>query len=68
MDKERVYAYIEESDKRELMEVLDTVINRFRELFDNRELFVFSLGKGGSRDRELDKIIDMLRKRYDAGR
>ena len=42
MDKENVYAYIEESDKRGLMEVLDAVINRFRELYDDQELIVLS--------------------------
>jgi hypothetical protein len=34
MDKEKVYEYPEEADKREIMELLDAVINRFRELYD----------------------------------
>ena len=65
MDKENVYAYIEETDKRGLMEVLDAVINRCRELYDDQELIVLSLGKRESRDRELDSMIDMLKKTYD---
>lgn len=62
MDKESVYAYIEELEKRELMEVLDAVINRFRELYHDKELIVLSLGKGETREYELDKMIDMLKK------
>lgn len=65
MDKENVYAYIEELDKRGLMEVLDAVINRFRELYHDQELIVLSLRKGELRDRELDSMIDMLKKTRD---
>ena len=61
MDKEQVYAYIEELDKREVMEVLDTVINRFRELYDDQELIVLSLKKGETRNRELEELIRMLK-------
>ena len=61
MDKEQVYAYIEELDKREVMEVLDTVINRFRELYDDQELIVLSLKKGETRNRELEELIYMLK-------
>ena len=62
MNKERVYEYVEESGKQELMELLDAVVNRFRELHDDHELIVFSLRKGESRKYELDMIIDMLKK------
>ena len=62
MDREQAYAYIEELDKREVMEVLDTVINRFRELYDDRELIVLSLKKGESRNRELEELIHMLKR------
>ena len=62
MDKEQVYAYIEEVDRREIMEVLDTVLNRFRELYDDRELIVLSLGKGKSRNRELGELIRVLKR------
>ena len=34
MDREEVYEFIEEADKREVMELLDAVINRFRELHE----------------------------------
>ena len=61
MDKEQVYAYIEELDKREVMEVLDTVINRFRELYDDQELIVLSLKKGETRNCELEELIRMLK-------
>ena len=46
MDKGKVYAYVEKADKRETMELQDAVINRFRELYDDRELIVISLEKG----------------------
>ena len=62
MDKEKVYTYVEESDKRETMELLDAVINRFRELYDDRELIVISLEKGDSQKCELDRIVEMLNK------
>ena len=60
MDKEKVYAYVEEADKRETMKLLDAVINRFRELYDDRELIVISLEKGESGKCELDRIVEML--------
>ena len=62
MDKEKVYTYVEEADKRETMELLDAVINRFRELYDDRELIVISLEKGDFRKSELDRIVEMLNK------
>jgi len=61
MDKEKVYAYVEETDKRETMELLDAVINRFRELYDDRELIVISLEKGESGKSERDRIVEMLK-------
>ena len=61
MDKEKVYAYVEEAEKRETMKLLDAVINRFRELYDDRELIVISLEKGESGKCELDRIVEMLK-------
>ena len=61
MDKEKVYEYLEESDRREIMDLLDAVINRFRELYDDRELVVISLRKGDWRKYELDRVIGMLK-------
>ena len=61
MDKEKVYAYVEEADKRETIELLDAVINRFRELYDDRELIVISLEKGESGKSERDRIVEMLK-------
>ena len=60
MDKEKVYEYLEEADKREIMELLDAVINRFRELYDDRELIVLSLTKGESWKDELCRIFEIL--------
>ena len=40
MDREEVYEFIEEADKREVMELLDAVINRFRELHEEYDLVV----------------------------
>ena len=62
MYKEKVYAWIEESDKREIMELLDAVVGRFRELYNDRELVVLSLPKGEARQLALDRITEMLRK------
>ena len=56
-----MYAYIEELDRREVMEVLDTVINRFRELYDDHELIVLSLKKGETRNRELEELTRVLK-------
>ena len=62
MNKDKVYAWIEESDKREIMELLDAVVGRFRELYNDRELVVLSLPKGEARQLVLDRITEMLRK------
>ena len=62
MYKDKVYAWIEESDKREIMELLDAVVGRFRELYNDRELVVLSLPKGEARQLALDRITEMLRK------
>ena len=60
MDREQAYEFIEEADKREIMEILDAVINRFRELFEDQELVVITLSKGGERRAELSWVIEML--------
>lgn len=51
MDEEKVYEYIEEADQRETMEILDAVVNRFRELYDDQELILLSLPKNNATER-----------------
>lgn len=62
MDKERVYEYIEESGKRELMEIMDAVINRFRELHEDWELMVLTVPTGERRAETLARILGRLQK------
>lgn len=62
MDKERVYEYIEESGKRELMEIMDAVINRFRELHEDWELMVLTVPSGERRAETLARILERLQK------
>lgn len=62
MDKERVYEYIEESGKRELMEIMDAVINRFRELHEDWELMVLTVQTGERRAETLARILERLQK------
>lgn len=62
MDKERVYEYIEESGKRELMEIMDAVINRFRELHEDWELMVLTVPTGERRAETLARILERLQK------
>ena len=62
MDKEKFYEYLEEADEREIMEILDAAVNRFRELHHDRELVVISLPKGDARQAELNRVIHMLKK------
>ena len=61
MEQEKIYEYVEEADNRSLMELLDTVVNRFRELYEDRELIVITLTKGEGRQEELECIIQMMR-------
>lgn len=62
MDREEVYEFIEEAGKREIMELLDAVINRFRELHEEYDLVVISLPVGGDRKMQLERVIEMLRR------
>lgn len=62
MDKERVYEYIEESGKRELMEIMGAVINRFRELHEDWELMVLTVPTGERRAETLARILERLQK------
>lgn len=62
MDKERVYEYIEESGKRERMEIMDAVINRFRELHEDWELMVLTVPTGERRAETLARILERLQK------
>ena len=68
MDKEKVYEYLEEADKREIMELLDAVINRFRELYADQELMVLTLPKENKQERsaQLERMIRMLWKQENA--
>ena len=63
MDKEKVYEYIEEADRRETMEILDAAVNRFRELHDDQELILLTLPKNdpAERSRLIAQMADMLK-------
>lgn len=63
MDEEKVYEYIEEANRRETMEILDAVVNRFRELYDDQELILLTLPKNNAaeRSRLLAEVIKMLK-------
>lgn len=67
MDKEYVYEYVEESDQREIMELLDAVVNRFREICDDRELIVITVRKGDAGKEELHRIIAALNEKARSG-
>ena len=49
MNKELAYEFIEEADKREIMEILDAAVNRFWELHDDWDLMLITLPKGEGR-------------------
>ena len=61
MDKELAYEFIEEADKRELMEILDAAVNRFRELHDDWDLMLITLPIGEGRQETLEQVIEKLR-------
>ena len=62
MGEEFVYEYIEEADRQQIMELLDAVINRFRELHDDWELILLTLPKKDEpeRYRLLERVYRML--------
>lgn len=62
MDIEQVYEYIEEADRRDVMDLLDAVVNRFRELYAEEELILMTLPVGSSpvRAERLRQIIALL--------
>jgi len=62
MHEEFVYEYIEEADRKQFMELLDAVINRFRELYADQELVVLTLPKENKQERnaQLARIIRLL--------
>ena len=62
MQKELAYEFIEEADKREIMEILDAAVNRFWEIHDDWDLVMITLPKGEGRQEKKDAAIDMLRK------
>ena len=65
MDKELIYEYIEEADRRETMEILDAVVNRFRELYENQELILLTLPRDNAaeRRRHIEEAIKILKER-----
>ena len=62
MDKEKIYEYIEEADRKEIMEILDSAVNRFRELYADQELILLTLPKNdpAERSRLVAQAIKML--------
>lgn len=62
MNRENAYEFIEEADKREIMEILDAAVNRFRELFEDQELILLTLDKGESRETQLYRVQELLEK------
>lgn len=64
MDREKVYEFVEEADQGEIMELLDAVMNRFREVYEERELIVITLRRGTGRKEELDRIMELLKEEY----
>lgn len=62
MDKEKIYEYIEEADRKEIMEILDSAVNRFRELYADQELILLALPKNNreERSRLVAQAIKML--------
>ena len=62
MDEEKVYEYIEEADRRQTMEILDAVVNRFRELYEDQELILLTLPKNhaAERSRLVAQVIKTL--------
>lgn len=63
MLQEKVYEYIEEADKAQVMELLDAVANRFRELYADPELVVMTLSAADrqAREAQLERIVSMIR-------
>lgn len=62
MDEDMIYEFIEEADHTTTMELLDTVVNRFRELHDDWELILLTLPKKDQKERRrlLKQAIRML--------
>ena len=61
MDREEVYEFIEEADKREVMELLDAVINRFRELHEAYDQKTDLTPQGGRKLRWMRPLYCFLR-------
>ena len=66
MDKEQIYEYIEEADRRETMEILDAVVNRFRELYEDQELILLTLPRDNEEERSriISEVIKMLKEQW----
>ena len=60
--QEQVYEYIEEADKAQVMELMDAVINRFRELYEDPELVVMTLPVKDKQARveQLKRVFQMM--------
>ena len=64
MNRDQVYEFIEEADKREIMELMDAVANRFWELFAETELMIATLPKKDPDGRKaaMDGILSLLKR------
>ena len=62
--EEQVYAYIEEANHKELMEILDAVVNRFREVMWEEELIIITISRTDPEKRRiaLRNIVDFIQK------
>ena len=62
MNEDMIYEFIEEADHTRTMELLDTVVNRFRELHDDWELILLTLPKKDRKERRrlLEQATQML--------
>ena len=64
MMEEQAYAYIEEANHKELMEILDAVVNRFREVMWEEELMIITVSRTDPEKRRiaLRNIVDFIQK------
>ena len=69
MHEDQIYEFIEEADSARTMELLDTVVNRFRELHDDWELILLTLPKNDRTERKrlLKQAVQMLQEQENQG-
>lgn len=53
---------ISKASESEIVEILDAALERYRYLFPNWEISTISLDKDADRNRQLDRIIQVLQK------